>query len=462
MHKVILLLKRFCEAWPTGTIAKSVKGRVLPIMSERLIRGRLLSFSDAPRDDDPSSYTYLEDGGLLIRDGRIAAVGSFAGVAVQAGPIPVTDHRPYLITPGFIDPHIHFPQVQVIGSHGAQLLDWLNTYTFVEEQKFADPAHANAMAARFFDELIRHGTTTAVVFCSVHATSAEAFFAEALRRNMRMLGGKVMMDRNAPPALCDTPQRGYDESKALIETWHGRGRLHYAISPRFAITSSEAQMEAAGTLIREFPDLHVQTHLSENRDECAYACSLFPFARDYTEIYKRYGFLGPKSLFGHCVHLSDREIAALAESGSVAVFNPTSNLFLGSGLFDLDRLQAGNVRVAVATDVGGGTSYSMLRTLDEAYKILQLQGEKLPPLTSFYMMTLGNARTLGLEDAIGRLEVGGDADLVVLDSRATPAMALRSETSASLSEELFILQTMGDDRAIAETYVAGVPSKPRA
>jgi guanine deaminase len=371
-------------------------------MRETMIRGRLLSFRDAPREDDPASYVHVEDGALLIRDGRIVAAGLHAEIAPQAAPDAETiDHRPHLILPGFIDAHIHFPQVQVIGSYGEQLLDWLNAYVFVEEQKYAEPAFAEAMAPRFFDELLRHGTTTASAFCSVHPASVNAYFGEAHRRGMLTLGGKVMMDRNAPEGLRDTAEAGYDETKALIETWHGKGRLRYAISPRFAITSTEAQMEAAGALIAEHPDLHVQTHLSENRAECEFVCSLFPFARDYTDIYEKYGFLGPKTLFGHCVHLSDRERAVLAESRSVAVFNPTSNLFLGSGLFDLAAMEEAEVRVAAATDVGGGTSYSMLETMDEAYKILQLQGQKLTPLKSFYMMTLGNARALGLEGMSG-------------------------------------------------------------
>ena len=428
-------------------------------MSDILIRGRLLWFHDIPFEDDPASYSYIEDGAVLVSNGRIKAVGTYAEVSEKSRGVPVADHRPNLILPGFIDPHIHFPQVQVIGSYGAQLLDWLNTYTFPEELKYADPSHAKRMASHFFDELIRHGTTTAVAFCTAHKTSADAFFAEAQKRGMCMIGGKVMMDRNAPEALCDTPQQSYDDSKALIAEWDGRDRLQYAISPRFAITSSEAQMQAAGALMAEFPDLHMQTHLSENRAECEFACSLFPFARDYTDIYEHFGMLGPKSLFGHCIHLSDRETAVLAETGSVAVFNPTSNLFLGSGLFDLERLRAAGVRDAVATDVGGGTSYSMLRTMDEAYKILQLQGQKLPPLMSYYMMTLGNARALGLERRIGQMSVGADADFVVLDSQATPAMALRSATLNTLAEELFVLQTMGDDRSIAEAYIAGSPAK---
>ncbi|MBP7000977.1 guanine deaminase [Amaricoccus sp.] len=430
-------------------------------MTDTLIRGRLLSFRDDPRAGADST-SYVEDGAVLVRDGVILAAGEHAAVAPQAASgATLIDHRPHLILPGFIDTHIHFPQVQVIGSWGSQLLDWLNGYVFVEEQKFRDPAFAGRMAGAFFDELLRHGTTTAAAFCSVHPESVDAYFSEALARNLRMVGGKVMMDRNAPEALRDTAQQGYDESRRLIEAWHGRGRLHYAVSPRFAITSTEGQMEASQALIAERPDLHVQTHLSENLAEIAYTLSLFPFAKDYTEVYEHYGFTGPKTLMGHCVHLSDREIGALAASGSVAVFNPTSNLFLGSGLFDLARMERLGARVAVATDVGAGTSYSMLNTLDAAYKILQLQGQKLQPLLSYYMMTLGNARALGLEAHIGALDAGRDADMVVLDVRATPAMRLRAETIRTLEEELFILQTMGDDRAVVETYAAGRPARPR-
>ena len=425
-----------------------------------LIRGRILSFSDAPVGDDPAARSYIEDGAILVRDGRVAAVGEHGEVAAAAPEAEVVDHRPCLILPGFIDPHIHFPQLQVIGSYGAQLLDWLNKYTFVEEQRFREAAHADAMAPRFFDALLRHGTTTAVAFCTVHPASVDAYFEEALRRNLRMIGGKVMMDRNAPQALTDTAQQGYDETKALIGRWEGRGRLHYAISPRFAITSTEAQLQASGALAAEYPELHVQTHLSENRAEIDFACSLYPQAKDYTDIYALHGLLGPRSLMGHCVHLSERELDAMAEARAVAVFNPTSNLFLGSGLFDMLRTEGARVRTAVATDVGGGTSWSMLQTMDAAYKILQLQGQSLPPLMSYYRMTLGNARALGLEDRIGRIAPGYDADFVVLDVNATPAMRLRAERVGSLAEELFVLQTMGDDRAVAEVYVAGVASRP--
>jgi guanine deaminase len=430
-------------------------------MSQLLLRGRVLTFLKEPAGaGDASSYRYIEDGGVLISGGRIEKTGEHAAVSKAASPdVKRIDHRPHLILPGLIDAHIHFPQMQVIGSYGAQLLEWLGKYTFVEEQKFADEAHCARIAALFMDELIRHGTTTAAAYCSVHRASAEAYFTEASMRGMLMIGGKVMMDRNAPERLRDTPQSSYDDTKALIERWHGKGRAHYAISPRFGVTSTEAQLEMAQALIRGHPDCHVQTHLSENREEIARIRELFPWSRDYTDVYERHGMLGPKSLFGHCIHLEPREIAALSESKSVAVFCPTSNLFIGSGLFDYEKLKAANVRMAAATDVGGGTDYSMPATMAEAYKVLQLRGQKLPPLSSWHMMTLGNARALGLDDRIGTLEEGTDADIAVLNKDATPAMRLRSETVQTLEEELFVLQTMGDDRAVQEVYVAGKAMK---
>ncbi|GAA4527269.1 guanine deaminase [Chelativorans composti] len=428
-----------------------------------LIRARLLSFVSEPQAaDDHDSYRYEEDGGLLIEDGAIKAFGAFADVQRQAEDgVAVVDHRPHLVLPGFIDSHAHFPQAQIIGSFGEELLDWLNTYTFPAELEFSDEAHARRVAKLFLDELFRHGTTTAALYCSVHPQSAEALFSEAERRNMCVIAGKVMMDRNAPDGLRDTAQQGYDETKALIARWHGKGRLHYAITPRFAITSTYEQMEASKALAGECPDLHIQTHLSENRAEIEFACSLFPEAKDYTDIYERYGLVGPKSLFGHCIHLTDREADALSDAGAVAVFCPTSNFFLGSGLFNYFRYKRRpkSLRIASATDVGAGTNYSMLRTMDEGYKMIALQGEKIPPLLSFWQITRGNAQALGLETRIGTLEPGTDADLVVLDAHATPAMRLRMEKAETLAEELFILQTMGDDRSVVETYVAGKPVK---
>lgn len=434
--------------------------------TETLIRGRLLSFRRAPEHaDDRESYLYEEDGALLVRDGTISAVGAYADVKPKAGAeTSEIDHRPHLILPGLIDCHVHFPQMQVIASYAANLLEWLNTYTFPEECRFVETAHAERIATQFFDEFLRQGTTTAVAYCSVHKASADAFFAESLKRGTLMIGGKVMMDRNAPQGLLDTPQLGYDETRAVIEQWHGKGRNHVAITPRFAITSTPEQMAMTQKLAEEFPDLHIQTHLSENHDEIRYTCELYPDATDYTDIYARYGLLRKKALFGHAIHLSDREADAMAESGAVAVHCPTSNLFLGSGLFPLMAIKRREkpVTVAVATDIGGGSSYSMFKTMDEAYKIQQLLGERLNPLESFYHMTLGNAVALDLADRIGTLDEGTDADIVVLNAAATPAMRLRMETVTSLTEELFLLQTLGDDRSVVETYVAGKASKPRA
>ncbi|MCF3972725.1 guanine deaminase [Paracoccus salsus] len=423
---------------------------------QQLIRGRVLDFHADPALTE-DNHRHIEDGAILIEDGRIVAVDDYARLARPD--LTVIDHRPHLILPGFIDPHIHFPQVQVIASWGAQLLDWLNTYTFPEEARFADPDHATRMAGLFLDQLTAHGTTTAVAFCSVHANSVEALFAAAEARSMAVVAGKVLMDRNAIPEVQDTAQQGYDDSKRLIDAWHGRGRQRYAITPRFAITSTPEQMRATGQLAREHPDCHIQTHLSENLAEIEFTLSLYPGARDYLDVYETYGLLSERLLLGHCIHLRDREIARMAETGSRAVFCPTSNLFLGSGLFDEAGLRAAGVTSGIATDVGGGSSYSMLQTLNEGYKILQLRGQKLHPLTAFHWATRGNAVVLGMADRIGTLAPGSDADLVVLDMRATPAMALRAERAETLAEELFILQIMGDDRAIAQTYVAGRPMK---
>ena len=420
----------------------------------QLIRGRTLSFHADPAETE-NAFTYHEDGAIITENGKIAAIGDYT--ALRDPTLPEIDHRPHLILPGFIDPHLHFPQVQVIASWGAQLLDWLNTYTFPAEGRFADPDHATQMADAFLRLLLSHGTTTAAAFCSSHPQSAEALFTAAHARNMAMIAGKVMMDRNAPQAVCDTPQQGYDDSKALIANWHGTGRPRYAISPRFAITSSLEQLQMTSQLVREHPDCHIQTHLSENLAEIDFTLSLYPKARDYLDIYETHGLLGKNLLLGHSIHLRPREIARMAETGSRAIFCPTSNLFLGSGLFDEAGLRAAGVMSGIATDIGGGTSYSMLQTLNEGYKVLQLRGQKLHPLAAFHWVTRGNALALGMEAQIGTLAPHSDADLVVLNSRATQAMALRMETVETLAEELFVLQILGDDRAIAQTYVAGRP-----
>ena len=434
-------------------------------LPDAALRGRLLWFAGDPEEDGEKAVRYVEDGLITSAKGIITAAGEAADLLPSLPPgLTPDDHRPRLIMPGFIDPHIHFPQTQVVASHGTQLLDWLNTYTFPEEMKFADPAHAARIARFFFDELLSNGTTTAAAFCSVAPESADAFFTESKRRGTRMAAGKVMMDRNAPAALTDTAQSGYDQSKKLIQLWHGRGRQLYAIAPRFALTSTPAQLEAAGALAREHPGCLIETHISENHDEIAAVRKLFPDCRDYTAVYEKFCLLNRRSLMGHCLHLDESERQRFSDSGAVAVFCPTSNLFLGSGLFDWRSLrdQRRPVRIAAATDIGGGTSYSMLQTMNEAYKILQLQGQTLTAFSAFHTMTRGNARAMGLDHLIGAFAPGYECDAVVLDARATPAMAHRMETVSTLAQELFMLMIMGDDRAVAETYVMGRKAKPKA
>lgn len=422
----------------------------------KAIRARLFWFTADPAVLGEKAWHYIEDGMLFIENGLISACGETSEILpALTAETQIIDHRPHLLMPGFIDTHLHFPQTQVIASYGAQLLDWLNKYTFVEEQRFDEVAHCAANARFFIDTLLDHGTTTAVAYGSVHPQSMEAYFSESLRRNTRMIGGKVMMDRNAPAALQDTAQRGYDESKALIEKWHGTGRNSYAISPRFAITSTEVQLEASGALMKENPSCYMQTHISENLKEIAFVRELFPKSKDYTDVYDTYCLLGPRSLMGHCIHLSQRELARFQETQSVAVFCPTSNLFIGSGLFDWAKTADAGVRIAVATDIGGGTSYSMLQTAAEGYKVLQLQSQSWSPFSAFHAMTLGNAEALKLQDKIGSLNIGSEADFVILNANATPAMAMRMQRAASLMDELFVLMTLGDDRAIAATYVMG-------
>ncbi len=426
----------------------------------RAIRGRLLSFLRAPNGvGDAKSYRYIDDGTVLVKNGKIEAVEPAAQLAAQLSPDVPVEHFPnHLIMPGFIDPHIHYPQTQVIASYGAQLLEWLEKYTFVEEQKFADPAHAARNAEFFLDELARNGTTTAVAYCSAHPGSADALFTAAHKRNAGMVAGNAVMNRNGPAPLLEAARTGIADSRELIKRWHGTGRQRFAVTPRFAITSTDEQLADLGALLAEFPTVLMQTHLAENRDEIATVKTLFPDDPSYTAVYERAGLLGPRSLLGHCIHLGKDEIALLRDSGSVAVFCPTSNLFIGSGLFDYDGLAAAGVRIALATDVGGGTSYSMLRTAAEAYKVMQLRGQNLPALAAFDLMTRGNAAALGLENEIGSIAPGAFADLVVLDAHATPAMAHRMETARDLEAELFVLMTLGDDRAVRQTYIAGEPA----
>ena len=402
------------------------------------------------------SYEYFEDGLLVVEDGAVVEIGMAESLLPSLpSEVEVVHYENALITPGFVDTHIHYPQVGIIGSYGAQLLDWLETYTFPCEGQFDDPRHAQAQADIFLRELLRNGTTTALVFGTVHKQSVDAFFERASKLNLRMIAGKVLMDRCAPDYLLDTAESGYADSKELIERWHGKGRLSYAVTPRFAPTSSSEQLELAGKLFKEFPGLYMHTHISENRQEIEWVKELFPERDGYLDVYDHHGLIGERSVFAHGVHLHDDECSRLGDTGSAVAFCPTSNLFLGSGLLDLAHLESHGVRVGLGTDVGAGTSFSQLQSLNEAYKVLQLQGQKLDPFKAFYLATLGGARSLYLDDRIGSLQAGKEADFVVLDYEATPLISDRLKQSKSLEETLFALMILGDDRVVKETFSAG-------
>ena len=421
------------------------------------VRGEIVHFLADPAAD-PRALEHFADGVLILRDGHVAECGPAAALLTKLpSGTPLADHRGRLILPGFVDTHVHYPQTDIIASHGEQLLEWLERYTFPAERRFADPAHAAEVAGFFCDELLRNGTTTAAAFATVHPASVEALFEAAQQRRMRLITGKVLMDRNCPDFLRDTAETGYADSQALIERWHNRDRLLYAITPRFAPTSTPAQMALAGRLFREHPGVFLQSHLAENRAEVAWVAQLHPEARSYLDVYERAGQLGMRALFAHCLWLDDSDRRRMAERGAAMSFCPTSNLFLGSGLFDLARARALGVRVGLGTDVGGGTSLSMLQTLNEAYKVLQLGGQSLSAASGFYLATLGGAHSLYLDDRIGNFAPGKEADFVVLDPRATPLLARRSAACTTLEERLFVLMMLGDDRAVAATYVMGVP-----
>ncbi|WP_133010492.1 guanine deaminase [Marinomonas flavescens] len=403
-----------------------------------------------------NAYEYFEDGLLIVDGDKISAIGHAKDLLPSLSADTLVEHHPDgVITPGFIDTHIHYPQTDMIGSYGEQLLTWLNTYTFPEEGKFHDKSHARDVADRFLQELLRNGTTTALVFGTVHKVSVEAFFEASEVHNLRMICGKVMMDRNAPDFLTDTPETSYQESKELIDTWHNKGRLHYAITPRFAPTSSDEQLKLAGKLLNEYDDVYMHTHLSENKDECAWVQDLFPASKNYLDVYDQHKLLSERSVFAHGIHLCDSEYHRLHETGSAIAFCPTSNLFIGSGLFKLSKAEEHKINVGMGTDVGGGTSFSMLQTLNEAYKVIQLQNENLSPIKSLYLATLGGAKALRLEDKIGNLAVGTEADFVILDKKATPLLTSRLALSKGIEESLFVFMTLGDDRAIKATYSAG-------
>ena len=393
----------------------------------------------------------------MVENGHIKELGNYKKIALKYSKSPTKDYRGYLITPGFIDSHVHYPQTEMIGDYGEQLLEWLNTYTFPTEKKYSNAIYARKQADFFLNELLKNGTTTALVFATVSPVSVDAFFEAALSKNMRMISGKVLMDRNAPAYLLDTPESGYADTKKLIQKWHGVGRLSYAITPRFAPTSTRAQLKSAGELKAEFPSVYVHTHLSENTNEIALVKQLFPERKGYLDVYDHYKLTGPRSVFAHGVHLDPvAEVDTLLKTRSVIAFCPTSNLFLGSGLFPLIPLRERGVRIALGTDIGAGTSLSLLTTLNEGYKVAQLQRTKLSPFEGFYLATLGGARGLSLDDKIGNFIPGKEADFIVLDPRATALSALRSESTTTLQDQLFELMILGDDRMVKATYIAGV------
>ena len=404
---------------------------------------------------------YFEDGLLVVEDGKIADVGPAEELLPALGDaVELEDLQGKLILPGFIDCHVHYAQLDIIAAYGERLLDWLNRYAYPAEARFADPDHAREVAEAFLDELLRNGITTALVFATVHPQSVDAIFEAAQRRNMRLIAGKVLMDRHCPEALRDTPASAYADSKALIERWHGKGRLGYAITPRFALTSSEAQLEAAGRLAAEHPDVWIHTHLAENTEEVDEIAREFPDSRSYLDVYDRFGLVRRRSMFAHCLHVNAADRGVMAGKHAAGAFCPTSNLFLGSGLFNLQAMADAGVNVGLATDVGGGTSLSMLRTMSSAYKVLHLQGQPLPADRALYLATLGAARALGLDDLIGNLAPGKEADFIAVDLGATAITRRRTRLAASIDEALFSMIFLGDDRHIATTYILGNAASP--
>ncbi len=423
------------------------------------IRGSILSFRSSPFNTPMDEFLYYEDDGLVImEDGKITKVGPASTLLADLDrSVIVTHYRDSLIMPGFIDCHVHYPQTEIIGAFGKQLIDWLNKYTFVAEQKFGDKSHAQITAALFLREALAAGTTTASVFCTVEPASVDAFFEESVKFGMRNIAGKVLMDRNAPEGLLDTAQTGYDQSKTLIEKWHDKDRCLYSITPRFAPTSSTLQMEMTGALWKEHPGTYLQSHISENLDEIEWVKSLFPDASGYLDVYEHFGQTGPRAIYGHGVHLAEDEMQRLHDSGTSLAHCPTSNFFLGSGLFSIAEAKREDrpVRVGLATDLGGGTSFSQLATMGEAYKMAQLTGYSLSAFHAFYLATRGAAEALYLEDQVGSVAPGMEADLIVMDLKATPLLAHRLKYTDSLHDILFVLMTLADPRTVQATYVAG-------
>ncbi|MCP4765664.1 MAG: guanine deaminase [Gammaproteobacteria bacterium] len=419
------------------------------------IRASFLHFKSDP-DFSGDACEYFEDGLLILKRGRVQQlVNAPDWIDLLPDGSALYDYSGCLVMPGFIDTHAHYPQTEMIASYGMQLLDWLKQYTFPTEEKFAERDYASHIAEFFCNEMLRNGTTTSAVFATVHSESVDAIFEAAQRRDLCLIAGKVMMDRNAPASLCDDPQQSYRQSIELIQRWHLQGRLHYAVTPRFAPCCSPRQLELCGQLLAEHPDLYLQSHVAENVDEVRWVAELFPESRSYLDVYDRFDLLGPRAIYAHCIHLDEPDRERMADSGAAMAFCPTSNLFLGSGLFSLDSANRHGIRVGLATDVGAGTSFSQLQTLNEAYKVCQLAGHSLTPLKAFYLATLGAAESLYLDHRIGNFEVGKEADFVVLDLQATELMELRMQNAQSLEDKLFALMMLGDDRCVQATHVMG-------
>ena len=416
----------------------------------KAFRGTLVDFTGDPRTR-PGALRHVDDGLLVVDQGRVVSAGPYHTLPN----VDTVELRGRLLMPGFVDAHVHSAQTDVIGSHGEHLLDWLERHTFPAEARFADAAHAREASAFFLDELLRHGTTTAAVFPSVHPESVDAFFAAAEKKNVRMAAGKVMMDRHCPQGVRDEAESSYRDSEALIRRWHGRGRLAYAVTPRFAPTSSERQLELAGRLLEEHPSVLLQTHLSESEEELRWVQELFPWARNYLEVYERYGMVRHGALFAHCLHLDAGEWEKLAGAGAAAVHCPSSNLFLGSGLFDFAAARKVGAAVALGSDVGGGTSFSMLRTMHDAYNVARMRRAPFDARDAFYLATLGGAAALGLEERIGSFQPGREADFIVLRPDATPLLRRRMARAESVEDQLFLLMMLGDERVIEATYILG-------
>jgi len=421
-----------------------------------ILLGQVLRFVADPFAEGPQAARHERQGAVAIEAGRIVAVGPADEIVGRFPQAPRQDLGDKLISAGFVDAHVHYPQTAIIASWGKRLIDWLNSYTFPEEMRFADPAYASAIASRYFDLALSYGTTSMCSYGTIHAPSVDAFFNEAERRGMRALAGRTCMDRDTAPAgLRDTAQSAYDESKALLDRWHGRGRLSYVITPRFSPTSTPDQLLALGSLWAEHPECLMQTHLSEQVDEIAWVKSLYPAARDYLDTYETFGLLGENGIYGHAIHLEPREVARLREVGAGLAHCPTSNTFIGSGMFDTAGLAAAGLRIGLATDTGGGSSFSMLRTMAAAYEIGQLRRHASHPAQLWYLATAGAARALRIETAVGNIAPGMEADLIALDLVSTPVIAQRAERAESFWEALFPTIMMGDDRAIAGVWVAG-------